>query len=71
MTIDLSNLIEALDENPRAAQVPADTAARCESPSCGWKGTVGDCKTMREQDGPEDPEYETPVCPKCGDYVWF
>jgi len=49
--------------------IPSDLAVSCDNEECNWHGLLQDCDIERDSEGWENPEYEVPVCPKCGEEV--
>lgn len=44
-------------------RIPDDAKVKCED--CEWVGLVKDCGVGQDQDGYENPVYDTMTCPKC------
>ena len=62
--MNLNDLINSLDCIPEDQLDPEVACNDCE-----WQGLLSDCPIEIEQDTWEMPEYQVPICPKCGEVI--
>lgn len=60
--IDLSKIEIEQKSEPL---IPDHAEVQCINNDCGWRGTLGECRSGWEQESWETERYQVALCPKC------